>query len=180
MGLLEVLKDVVIKFEKENIDYFLVGSMATMYYGRPRFTQDLDLVVRIHPKQVRKFENLFPISEYYCPPLEIIQDETARKGSFNLIHHNSGIKVDLVIDRQTEFYNSEFSRRKKVLIATDLEVYIASPEDLIIKKLDYYREGLSEKHLLDIRDILMNVEIDESYMNYWVEKMGLTSYWQKV
>ena len=57
---------------------------------------------------------------------------------------------------------------------------MASPEDLIIKKLDYYREGLSEKHLLDIRDILMNVEIDESYMNYWVEKMGLTSYWQKV
>ena len=73
MGLLEVLKDVLIKFEKENIDYFLVGSMATMYYGRPRFTQDLDLVVRIHPKQVRKFENLFPMSEYYCPPLEIIQ-----------------------------------------------------------------------------------------------------------
>lgn len=73
--------------------------------------------------------------------------------------------MDVVIDKETEFYSSEFSRRKKLEIAPGVEVFIASPEDLILKKLDYYREGQSEKHLLDIRDMLVNVKIDESYIN---------------
>ena len=64
-GLLDVLKDVVTRFDKATIPYFLVGSLATMYYGRPRFTQDVDLVARINARQVSKFEGLFPLEEYY-------------------------------------------------------------------------------------------------------------------
>ena len=180
IGLLDVLKEVVLKFEKAGIEYFMVGSMATMYYGQPRFTRDLDLVARLRARQVLGFEKLFPLSEFYCPPIELIQDEVQRKGSFNLIHHESGIKVDLVIDKETEFYISEFERRKKVKISEDLQVYLASPEDLIIKKLDFYREGESEKHLSDIRDILMNVAVDEGYLQHWIKKMGLVNEWNKV
>lgn len=178
-GLLDVLKEVIAKFETAGIEYFMVGSMATMYYGQPRFTRDLDLVVRIRPRQVLGFENLFPLSEFYCPPIEVIQDEIQRKGSFNLIHQQSGIKVDLVLDKETDFYISEFARRKKIKINEGLEVYLASPEDLILKKLDYYREGESEKHLNDIRDILMNVQLDEEYLQLWITKMGLTNEWRK-
>lgn len=180
IGLLDVLKEVVSKFEAANIEYFMVGSMATMYYGQPRFTRDLDLVVRIRPRQVLGFEKLFPLSDFYCPPIEVIQDEVNRKGSFNLIHQESGIKVDLVLDKETDFYNSEFARRKKIMITEGFEIYIASPEDLILKKLDYYREGESEKHLSDIRDVLMNVPLDEEYLQYWISKMGLTNEWNKV
>jgi hypothetical protein len=86
IGLLDVLKLVITKFENAGIEYFMVGSMATMYYGQPRFTRDLDLVARIRPRQVLGFENLFPISEFYCPPTEVIQDEVQRKGCFNLNH----------------------------------------------------------------------------------------------
>ncbi|MBN8537602.1 MAG: hypothetical protein J0M15_11160 [Deltaproteobacteria bacterium] len=180
IGLLDVLREVVLKFEKAGIEYFMVGSMATMYYGQPRFTRDLDLVARLRARQVLGFEKLFPLSEFYCPPIELIQDEVQRKGSFNLIHQESGIKVDLVIDKETEFYISEFARRKKVKISEDLQVYLASPEDLIIKKLDFYREGESEKHLSDIRDILMNVAVDEEYLQHWIKKMGLVNEWNKV
>ncbi|MBL7669723.1 MAG: nucleotidyltransferase [Bdellovibrionaceae bacterium] len=62
-SLLDVLNDVVKRFDEAGIEYFLVGSLATMYYGRPRFTQDVDLVVRIKAKQVLKFQTLFPIEE---------------------------------------------------------------------------------------------------------------------
>src|ERR1039457_3551016 len=112
-GLLDVLKDVVARFDIAGIEYFLVGSLATMYYGRPRFTQDVDLVVRIKARQVSQFEGLFPHEQYYCPPREVLHDEVVRRGSFNLIHQNSGIKVDIVLDKETEFYVSEFARRKK-------------------------------------------------------------------
>jgi hypothetical protein len=163
-GLLDVLKDVVARFDRANIPYFLVGSLATLYYGRPRFTQDVGLVARINARQISKFEGLLPLEEYYCPPREILHDEVIRRGSFNLIHQNSGIKVDIVLDKDTEFYASEFTRRKKIEIAPGIEVFIASPEDLILKKLDFYREGQSEKYLLDIRDILVNIKVDEDYM----------------
>lgn len=179
-GLLDVLKDVVQRFDNVGIEYFLVGSIATMYYGRPRFTKDVDLVVRIKARQVAQLEKLFPIEDYYCPPNEILHDEVLRRGSFNLIHQNTGIKVDIVIDKETDFYISEFSRRKKLQIAPGVEVFIASPEDLILKKLDFYREGQSEKHLLDILDILVHIEVDEAYLRDWVEKLNLTEQWKKV
>lgn len=180
IGLLDVLKDVVERFDRANIDYFLVGSLATMYYGRPRFTQDVDLVARIKARQIPQFEALFPIEDYYCPPQEVLQDEVVRKGSFNLIHQNSGIKVDVVLDKETEFYASEFKRRSKVEISPGLHIQLASPEDLILKKLDFYREGESEKHLNDIRDILMNVSVDDNYIELWVDRLSLKAQWQKV
>lgn len=179
IGLLDVLKDVVDRFNREGIEYFLVGSLAAMYYGRPRFTQDVDLVVRLKAKQVVKFEHLFSIEEYYCPPGEVLRDEVIRKGSFNLIHQDSGIKVDIVLDKETPFYISEFSRRVELEIAPNIKVYIASPEDLILKKLDFYREGQSEKHLTDIREIMMGSKVDEVYIEKWVERLGLKKEWEK-
>lgn len=137
IGLLDVLKKIVSKFEEANIEYFLVGSMATIYYGQPRFTSNLDLIVRVRTRQILGFKSLFPLSDFYCPPVELIQDEVQRKGSFNLIHQESGVKVNLILDKETEFYTSEFTRRKKIKITENFEVYIASPEDLILKKLDY-------------------------------------------
>lgn len=179
-SLLDILKDVVKRFDDLGIEYFLVGSLATMYYGRARFTQDVDLVVRINARQVVRFENLFPLEEYYCPPREVLHDEVLRRGSFNLIHQESGIKVDVVLDKETEFYESEFARRRKLTIAPDLEVFIASPEDLILQKLAYFHEGRSEKHLDDIRGVLVNIEIDEAYINEWVERLNLKVEWGKV
>ena len=179
-GLLDVLKDVVKRFDEAGIEYFLVGSLATMYYGRPRFTQDVDLVVRIKAQHVLQFEKLFPLEEYYCPPKEVLQDEVVRRGSFNLINQSSGIKVDIVLDKENDFYKSEFARRKKIEIVPGTEIFIATPEDLILKKLDYYREGQSEKHLNDVRDIVMNLKVDDVYIKMWVERLGLTAEWSKV
>jgi hypothetical protein len=136
VGPLEVLKDVVDRFQGAKIEYFLVGSLAAMYYGRPRFTNDVDLVFQISPTQIKDFEKLFSIDEYYCPPIEVLKDEVTRQGMFNLIHQESGIKVDIVLPKNTEFSISEFGRRVKVKLAPDFEAHIATPEDVIIKKLD--------------------------------------------
>lgn len=179
IGPLEVLEDVVNRFEKIGIDYFLVGSLAAMYYSRPRFTNAIDLVVQISAIKARDFEQSFPIEEYYCPPFEVIRDEVIRRGSFNLIHQASGIKIDLVLNKMNEFYQSEFNRRKKVQLTPNFATYIASPEDVILKKLEFYKEGLSEKHISDIREILSSNKVDLSYIQLWVEKLGLLDAWQK-
>ena len=179
-GLLDALRDTTNRLEGAGIEYYLVGSLAAMQYGRPRFTNDIDLVAQIQSSQVSVFEKLFDTEEYYCPPLQIITDEVIRGGMFNLIHQASGVKIDIVPLKKTEFAASEFSRRKKVEILPSLSVYVASVEDIILKKLDYYREGGSEKHLIDIRGMLAETEVDQSYIRNWITKLGLTAEWEKV
>ena len=179
IGPLEVLKDMVARLESRGIEYFLVGSLASMYYGQPRFTNDIDLVIAIKPAQLRTFMDLFPLEAYYCPPDEVLKDEVLRGGSFNLIHQESQIKVDVDLVKPTEFYVSEMKRRRRVSIAGDFEAYVASPEDIILKKLAFYRERGSEKHLADIRGVLAETEIDPSYLNAWITRMGLESEWEK-
>lgn len=95
-------------------------------------------------------------------------------------HQNSGIKIDIVLDKKTDFYISEFSRRKKLEIVPGLEIYLASPGDLILKKLDFYRKEESEKHLNEMRDIVVNVKLDHTYIEHWVDRLSLRTLWQKV
>ncbi len=179
-GPLEVLFEVSTRLQGESIEYFLVGSLASMAYSNPRFTRDIDLVVQIGPQQIQKFIELFPLSEYYCPPFEVLQDEVIQRGSFNLIHHQSGLKVDIIVQKNTEFYKVEFQRRRLIELAPGIQIFIASPEDVIIKKLDFYREGGSEKHLTDIRDILSLTSVDQEYLELWIKKFGLQIEWAKV
>jgi hypothetical protein len=151
-----------------------------MYYGQPRFTNDIDLVVQLKAEHLQKFEQLFPLEDYYCPPPEVLRDEVVRNGSFNLIHQHSQIKIDVELMKPTEFYQSELARKRRVTLTQGFEANIVSPEDLIIKKLDFYREGGSEKHLVDIRGILAETEIEQSYLQQWIEKFGLAEVWKKV
>lgn len=179
MGPLEVLRDVIQRLESRNIDYFLVGSLASMYYGQPRFTNDIDLVAAIKPAQLKMFAELFPLEDYYCPPDEVLRDEVLRHGSFNLIHQESQIKIDVDLSKPVAFYESEMGRRRRVSIAGDFETFIASPEDVILKKLEFYRQGGSEKHITDIRGILGETEVDRKYLQEWIDRFGLHSEWEK-
>src|SRR5262245_29671237 len=124
----------------------VVGSMASMTYGEPRMTHDLDLVVDLLSKDALKIETIFPANDFYCPPPEILQSEVVRRGQFKLIHHETGLKIDMVIRKESEHAICEFDRRQKVALMQGFEVYMATPEDVIIKKLDFYRMSESEKH----------------------------------
>ncbi len=168
------------KLEEQNIPYMVVGSVASMIYGEPRLTHDMDLVIDLLPKDALRLETLFPLEEFYCPPEEVLTAEIIHRGQFNLIHHESGLKIDLMVRKNSEHSICEFGRRRKAPFWQSNEVYIASPEDVIIKKLDYYREGGCEKYLTDVRGILAHTVVDESYLGVWVRKLGLSDEWKRV
>ena len=98
---IESFLNVIALLEKEQIPYMVVGSLASMIYGEPRLTHDMDLVVDILPGDATKIEKLFPSENYYCPPLEILRPEINHRGQFNLVHHESGLKVDLIVRKQS-------------------------------------------------------------------------------
>lgn len=179
-SILDVLKEVTDHFQTLGIEYMVVGSVGSMVYGRTRSTLDIDLVVKIKSSSVGAFCKKFEQPEYYCPPLEILDDEVARQGLFNLVHISSGIKVDIILVKDTDFYRSEFSRKRKIEFLPGLSFFVASPEDIIIKKLDYYREGGSGKHLEDIRAMLISTTIEIEYIEEWISILGLTTQWNAV
>ncbi len=172
---LEIFAEVIKTLEKQNIEYMVVGSVASIIYGEPRMTQDMDIVININPQDANKIESSFPLEQYYCPPLEVIKAELNQRGQFNLLHHKSGLKIDVMIRKNSPHSIEEFKRRHKVSFIKDFEVYLAKPEDVIIKKLVFYREGNSAKHITDIRGILSETPVDHDYLNKWITELNLSN-----
>ncbi|MDI6755901.1 MAG: hypothetical protein QME78_16100 [Thermodesulfobacteriota bacterium] len=159
----------------------ITGSQATAYYGEPRFTRDIDIVADINLGQVEEFIAYFPSNEFYCDK-EMIEAEIERRGQFNIIHTASGLKIDIILRKTTPFSQTEFARRNRSAVFPDQDAFFTSAEDVIIKKMEYYKEGGSEKHLRDITGILkISGEIvDKNYIAEWARQLGLTEIWDAI
>ncbi|MCB0284148.1 MAG: hypothetical protein H6627_12820 [Calditrichae bacterium] len=176
----ELLVKVVSELEKLNITYFITGSIASTIQGEPRATHDIDLVVNINTSQISEFTQLFQMPDYYLDE-EAAQDALKKKGMFNLIDTNSGDKIDFWILTNDPFDQSRFRRRIKIN-AFNRELNVSSPEDTILMKLKWAKlSGGSEKQLNDCRSIFefQKDNLDFTYINLWVNKLDLQSYWEK-
>ena len=176
-NIMHVIKEVLTRFEEAQIPYMVVGSLSSIVYGEPRMTKDMDVVIDIPSSEINKFNELFPSEGFYCPPIEVLRDEIIQRGQFNLIHHESGLKVDIIVRKDSPHSREEFGRRRKTFFGSDFQTYIAAPEDVIIKKLEYYREGCSEKHIKDIKGILSQTQVDREYLKKWIRQLGLEKEW---
>jgi hypothetical protein len=112
-NLIETFFSVIQKLEEKEIPYMVVGSIASMIYGEARLTRDMDLVIDILPSDAQKFESLFPLEQFYCPPLEVVKSEIVHRGQFNLIHHDTGLKIDMMVRKATEHSVVEFERKHR-------------------------------------------------------------------
>jgi len=137
------------------VPYMVTGSVAVIIYGEPRLTNDVDLIVVLDPEHIARLTELFPPTEFYCPPPEIIAVEAGRpqRGHINIIHHQTGFKADLYLSGQDPLHTWGLARARRLELNGQV-VIVAPPEYVILRKLEYYREGRSEKHLRDIRSVL--------------------------
>lgn len=179
-NILSTFLEVIQILEDNQLPYMVVGSIASMTYGEPRMTNDMNVVVDILPADAQRIEKLFPIEKFYCPPIEVLKSEIIQKGQFNLIHQDTGLKIDLMIRKNNAHSIEEFHRRQLVPFISGKSIFMATPEDVIIKKLIFYREGQSEKHLTDIRGILTDTVIDQKYLDGWIIKLGLQPEYSKI
>jgi hypothetical protein len=177
----DLLRVVANVFETLGLRYFVTGSTVTIFFGEPRFTNDIDIVVNLPESQVIEFCRQFPKNEFYVSEVAA-REAVVRKTQFNIVHPASGLKVDVIIPQENPYNQSRFSRARRVKAGDDLEPYFASPEDAIIKKLEFYREGRSEKHVRDIVGVLKTntARIDADYISRWVEQMGLADIWSEI
>ena len=181
MELSELLRFVTGTLDRLGIPYLVTGSMATIAYGEPRLTNDIDLVVRLSPQQVLPLCEAFPEGRFYLSR-EAALEAAERCGQFNVLHPLSGLKIDLMVADDSEFNASRFGRVRLIALAPDVSASFASPEDVILKKLEYYREGGSDKHLRDIAGVIkvMGHDLDRHYLEAWARRLGLSRLWRKV
>lgn len=177
----ELLRYLVRTLEELGSPYLVTGSTATIVYGEPRFTNDIDVVVDLRLDQVPALCAAFPSPEFY---LSRNAAETAvrRRQQFNIIHPSSGLKIDFIVAADSPFDRCRLQRRRRLIAGPDFEVCFGSPEDVIIKKMEYYREGGSDKHLRDIAGVLkvQGERVDRAYIADWATRLGLLEIWQAV
>ena len=165
------------------IRYVVSGSVAAIFYGEPRLTHDVDFVVYLSASDLQKLLNVFPSAEFYLPPMETMLAETSReqRGHFNLIHHATGFKADLYPTGRDELNAWAFRGGRPVEFEGEV-VMLAPPEYVIVRKLEYYREGQSDKHLRDIRGMLAvsGAQLDRAALDEWIQRRGLVAEWRMV
>ncbi len=165
------------------IRYVVTGSVAAIFYGEPRLTHDVDLIVFLTAAEAKLLAHCFPASEFYLPTLETISLETLReqRGHFNIIHHETGFKADIYLIGRDEM-NAWALKSGRLISFEGENVRVAPPEYVIVRKLEYYREAGSDKHLRDIRSIVDSCgeQLDRDLIHEWVERKGLEAEWRLI
>ena len=177
----ELLQRTVETLERLNLTYLVTGSMATILYGEPRFTNDIDIVVQLSANRIGDFVEAFPSDEFYLDD-ERIRQAVESRGQFNVLHPASGLKIDVIIPEMDDFDRSRFTRARRVRPANDYEATFASAEDVIVKKLQFHAEGGSDKHLRDIASVLRisGADLDRDYVTEWADRLGLREIWDLI
>lgn len=175
---LEVLKEVTKRLDKVKIVYVISGSIAANYYTIPRMTRDLDIVVEMKEADISRFVRLF--ADDFFVDREMISEEVKKKGMFNLIHTKYVIKIDFILRKESAWQEMMFARRQKIRI-DKISAWIISIEDLVIAKLLWAKDSLSEMQLSDVRNLLRSTHHkDLAYLKKWVHDLDLKGVYQRV
>ncbi len=171
----EVTLKVTDVFEKLGIPYLIGGSLASTLYGMVRTTQDSDIVAEMRAEHLQPFVAALQ-DEFYVDD-EMIAEAIQRRSSFNIIHRETMFKVDVFIPRPRPFLESQFARaqRQTFTFETEIGAKFASPEDIILSKLEWYRMGgeVSDRQWRDILGVLKvrAGELDLAYLRKWANEL---------
>jgi hypothetical protein len=169
------------KLSELNVPYMVTGSVASIVYGEPRVTHDIDIVLTLSLSKIDEFIKLFPEDQFYCPPVEVVKNEVLRdaRGHCNVLHHDTGFKADIYFAGNEEFQHWALEN-VKIIDFSDAKLPLAPVEYVIVKKLEFYREGKSQKHLSDIKSMLDNSaeSIDFDLLKTFITKFNLKEEWE--
>jgi hypothetical protein len=178
--MIELIDTFIRPLERRGFHYLVTGSVASMAYGEPRLTNDIDLILAIKEADVVSLVESFPETDYYLPPVEVIHSERIRpqRGHFNIIHQNTMLKADVYLAGSDPLHRWAFLNARHMEIDGS-RVSFAPPEYVIIRKLEFFREGGSEKHLRDIASILIETDaaLDTEFIARETTDRGLSAPW---
>jgi hypothetical protein len=106
----EIFETVIDVLDRTSIPYMIVGSVASMSYGRPRLTHDMDVVLDMRKEQAEEFVHLFG-SDWFVDG-EMIRKAIDERFHFNILHLPTGVKVDFFSLKLTSHENKKLNRTR--------------------------------------------------------------------
>lgn len=160
-------------FERLAIEYYITGGIAAATYGEPRLTQDLDVVLNITPNAIDQLAVALENEGFYVPGVEDVK--LGRMNTLGITHQETIARADLMITSANPFDRLKFERRQQLSLPQRGSIYLASPEDIILSKLQWRRQSQSEKQWRDILGILKTQaeKLDVGYLSNWAEQLDV-------
>jgi hypothetical protein len=178
VNITDVLLRVVAVLDRLGVPYVVVGSLASSARGFPRTTNDADIVADLRDEHADPLVAALG-TDFYVDPAAIERAIT-RYRSFNAIHRGSGFKVDIFVPPPDGFGRQQLARRSREHLdpAGALAVFVATAEDVVIAKLDWYRAsgGQSDRQWQDLVGVIkvQAPAIDRAYLRQWAARLNLS------
>lgn len=175
----DALQIVLRKLDESGISYMITGSFASNLHGVPRTTQDADLVIEADLGSLRRF--IEKLGKDFYASLEAAQEALQKRGLFNVVHLPTGFKIDLIVRKARLFSQVEFSRRLQAKFAGQAR-WFASPEDVILAKLEWVKMGTSARQYQDALNVarIRKKELDRDYLKKWARELEILEILEKL
>lgn len=166
---------------ESGIKYFITGSVASMHYGESRSTRDIDVAVYLRYADLGSLVEKFCEPEFHFDRLSAVEAMQTRT-SFNIIHKFTRMKIDFMCIEPDGFDESRLRRAVFTEMVGGTKGWVSAPEDIILKKLEFYKLGGSDKHLRDIASMIKfsGSAFDRAYLERWAVTLGVTEEWNAV
>jgi hypothetical protein len=169
--LLDVLCLVTARLDTVGVPYMVTGSLALGYYAQPRMTRDIDIVVELEHADIAALVAAFA-RDFYCDE-DAVRRAVETRRLVNLMHLESAYKIDFIIRKDSDYRRVEFERRRRVLVE-GFEIWIVTPEDLLLSKLVWSLRGDSALQRRDVASLVAAVQpLDWTYIERWGEQLGV-------
>jgi hypothetical protein len=174
----EFFNRVIAELERAEIPYMVTGSLASSAHGRIRASEDFDIVIAPSPSQLRAFVLAFPDDQFYADEQDALES-FKHTLQFNIIDFATTFKADLIFKKNREFSRVEFARRQPHLIG-GVRVHLATPEDILIAKLEWAKLGESHRQIEDAAGVIarQGANLDRAYVEHWVDELDLRKQWE--
>jgi hypothetical protein len=174
----ELLRRVAAALELNGVPYMLTGSLASSMYGIPRSTNDLDFVIAPRREQLLTLVQTFQRVGLTVSPEDALA-AFRNRSQFNVIDFPRGLKIDLILRKDRDFSLTEFGRRETHEV-NGTRLTLATPEDVVIAKLEWSKLGESERQLIDAAGIIktQGEKLDLVYIERWVALLELQEQWR--
>ena len=166
------LRRMVEFLQRAQVPYMLAGSMGSSFHGEPRATNDIDFVIAPEADALNRF--LDSLGESFYVSREAAMDALAGSSMFNVIDMEMGWKADFIIRKTRPFSLTEFHRRCEAQVL-GIDVFVASPEDVILSKLEWMKDRDSELHFRDAFGVavIQGASLDRDYLTHWSHELSV-------
>lgn len=164
--------------ERIGIPYMITGGVASVIYGDPRFTRDIDLVLVLDGAGIRHLQGAFEGEAFYLPPREAMEREVKRAqgGHFNIIHRDTALRADVYLFGNDPLHAWALDRRQRLPLEA-IQIWVAPLEYVVLRKLQYYEASQSDRHLRDIAMMLRisGDTLDREALEGWLTRLDLAA-----